>query len=159
MDQLTIAQVLGSYGEFFGAIAVGVSLLYIARQSKASNDVARTNAFREMMYGLNDHFNVMFAVGNVDLVVKGFTNYKGLRAEERMRFDHLMTNLFQYIEDAWNSRKAGLATEELMENWSWYPGARDWWVIYKPAYQPELQQWGDAILQSADESADPYSIK
>ena len=41
MDHLTFAQLLGNYGEFLGAIAVVVSLFYLAmqiRQAKLETD-------------------------------------------------------------------------------------------------------------------------
>ena len=53
MDHQAFAQLLGNYGEFFGAIAVVVTLLYLAGQLKQN-----TNALRSASYS---HWN---EVGN-----------------------------------------------------------------------------------------------
>jgi len=41
MDHLTIAQLLGNYGEFFGSIAVVATLVYLARQVHQSSQLSR----------------------------------------------------------------------------------------------------------------------
>ena len=43
MDQLTIAQILGSYGEFIGAIAVVATLVYLAIQVRHSREATEVN--------------------------------------------------------------------------------------------------------------------
>jgi len=48
MDHLTFAQLLGNYGEFFGAIAVVGTLGYLATQVRQSNQFSRFGAARDI---------------------------------------------------------------------------------------------------------------
>jgi len=45
MDQLTVAQLLGNYGEFVGAIAVVATLMYLAVQIRTARADADANSF------------------------------------------------------------------------------------------------------------------
>ena len=46
MDHQAFAQLLGNYGKFFGAIAVVVTLLYLAGQLKQNTNALRSASFR-----------------------------------------------------------------------------------------------------------------
>lgn len=50
------------FAELVGVLAVVVSVLYLAQQVKASNDLNRTNTFRTIFQGLAAHSNEMFGV-------------------------------------------------------------------------------------------------
>ena len=57
MDHQAFAELLGNYGEFVGAIAVVVTLMYLAlqiRQSTRSNYVNRGDIARERLFAIND---------------------------------------------------------------------------------------------------------
>jgi len=149
-------EAIGAVAEIVGVVAVLVSVLYLAKQVKVGNDLARTNTFREIMYGLVAHNNVMFGPENVELLVKGYADYSSLSATERLRFENLLGNFFQYAEDSWHSAQVELLGHETLENWSWYLrtqffshiGVRDWWAHYKSGYAPGFQEWVDSVIQS-----------
>ena len=42
MDHQAFAQLLGNYGEFFGAIAVVLTLVYLAIQIRQTNKIQKT---------------------------------------------------------------------------------------------------------------------
>ena len=159
--------VIGVIGEIVSAIAVVASLLYLAKQIKIANTMNRTSTFREIVAQMVNQYNLMFGAENVELIVKGFKNYTLLSPVERLRFDHLMANFYQPIEDSWNSFKAGLLSEETMNNWAWYlksvifpySGAREWWTRFKSGYGPGFQNWVGMVLEQTDTSEDPYGLK
>ena len=158
---------LASIAEIIGAVAVVVSLLYLARQVKAANDLNRVDAFRDILYSLTAHLNLMFSAENVSLTVNGFQEYTSLPAEEKLRFEHLMAGLFQHAEDSWNSLEVGIVSTDLNDNWTWflrekffpYRGVREWWADYKPGYAPDFRDWIDSVESDANHDGDPYSIK
>jgi hypothetical protein len=160
-------QELASFAEIVSALAVVVSLLYLAKQVKIANDLNRTDTFRDIIYSMTAHLNLMFSVENVSLTIKGFQAYSSLAADEKLRFEHLMAGLFQHTEDSWNSIEAGIIGADLKENWTWflkekffpYRGVREWWADYKPAYAPDFQNWIDSIELDANHDGDPYNIK
>ena len=149
---------IGAVAEVAGVIALLLSVLYLAKQVKIGNDLNRTNTFREIMYGVGTHFNVMFGPDNAELVVKGYASYESLSPIEKLRFDHLLINFFQYAEDSWNSAQVELLGQETLENWSWYlrtqffphKGVRDWWAHFKSSYSREFQKWIDTVMQSME---------
>ena len=119
-----------------------------------------------MVAGLINQNNVMFGPENVELIATGFKNYSLLSPVEKLRFDHLMMNLFQYPEDSWNSNQVDLLGEETMDNWAWYfrtrmfpyPGVREFWTIHKSGYAPGFQNWVETIIEQSDSSGDPYGL-
>ena len=163
---MTNWEIISAVIEIIGTTAVIVSLLYVAKQVKNGNAWNRTSTFREIMVGLINQNNVMFGPENVELVATGFKSYSMLNPLEKMRLDHLMSNFFQYPEDSWNSSKAGLLSEETMDNWAWYlktrmfpyPGVREWWTHYKSGYAPGFQDWVGTIIEQTDPSEDPYGL-
>ncbi len=94
MDHQTFAQLLGSYGEFVGAIAVVVTLAYLAVQIRHSKEATeantrtiRANAAKEVYVGwsqfcleLSRHPDrVLF-----DKILKADTDYSQLSIEEQV---------------------------------------------------------------------------
>lgn len=159
-------QAIGAIGEVLGAIAVVVSLLYLAKQIRDRIVWDRTSTPREMIKGTINQFNVMFGPENVEVIASGFKSYSLLSPVEKLRFDHLMSNLFQYPEDSWRSYKAGLMSDAIMDNWSWYlktrmfpyPGIREWWTSFKSGYEPGFQDWVGTIIEQTDHSDDHYGL-
>ena len=130
------------------------------------NDLNRTNTFREIMNGMVAHLNVMFSPENAEPVAKGFAGYESLPPVEKLRFAHLMANLFQFAEDAWNSAQVNLLRDETMNNWYWYlqtqffpyQGVREWWAHFRHVYARDFRSWADSVMQSAESGDDPYGI-
>ena len=157
---------IGAVAEVIGVFAVVVSVLYLAKQVKNGNDLDRTRTFRDIMYGMVAHNNVMFGPENAELVTKGFKDYESLPPVEKIRFAHLLASYFQFPEDSWNSAQVELLGDETMENWSWYLrtqffphlGVRQWWSLYRSTYSPGFQSWIDEIVKSVDPNDDPFGI-
>ena len=55
MDHQAFAQLLGNYGEFVGAIAVVVTLGYLAHQINLNTRALKSNAYREVSRAYADH--------------------------------------------------------------------------------------------------------
>jgi len=55
MDHLTFAQLLGNYGEFFGAIAVVATLGYLAVQIRHSNRATIASTTLEIAKMVNEN--------------------------------------------------------------------------------------------------------
>lgn len=55
MDHQALAQLLGSYGEFIGAIAVVLTLIYLANQINQNTKAMKSNAYREVSRTFADH--------------------------------------------------------------------------------------------------------
>lgn len=55
MDHQAFAQLLGNYGEFVGAIAVVITLIYLANQINQNTKAMKSNAYRETSRMWADH--------------------------------------------------------------------------------------------------------
>lgn len=153
-------------GELVGVLALVISVLYLAKQVKTSNDLNRTNTFRSIFQGFADYCNDVFGPGNAVLMVKAYRDIGSLSPDERMTFDMSMTNLLNYVEDSWASSQVDLLRDVTMENWSWwlcnrvfpYPGAREWWAESKGIWPDEFQSWIEGQIRNSDPKSDAYGI-
>jgi hypothetical protein len=153
-------------GELVGVGALIVSVLYLAKQVKNANDLNRTNTFRSIFQGLAAFSNEMFGPENAELLVKGYRDLSSLTPAERLRFDNLMSNYFNYVEDSFSSAQVELLGAETMENWAWwlrnrffpYKGVHDWWAAGKELWPPAFRNWVDKQAGAAQPSDDVYGI-
>jgi hypothetical protein len=111
---------LNYIGELVGVVALVVSVLYLARQVGESNDLNRTDTFRSIFQGMAAYSSEMFNPENAKLMVKGYRDFGSLSPVEKVRFDHLLANYFNYAEDSYNSARVGLLGSDTIDNWSWY---------------------------------------
>lgn len=159
-------QQLSSLAQIIGVAGVFISVLYLARQVKAGNDLSRTDTFRSIMQGLGVYCNAMYGPENEELIEKGFRDFNALSPYEKIRFENLMVHLFNYVEDSYHSSNVDLLGKETMENWVYwlrtryfaYRGVREWWRTGKGAYAPEFQAWIDSVVESADIEQDIYGL-
>jgi hypothetical protein len=159
-------EALGAIGEIVGAIAVILTLFYLAAQIRSSTEANRAQTFQALFDGLTAHSNHMFSSGRAELTLKGFRSYVDLSASEKLEFGSLMTNLFNYIEASYRTSGQGLLGEETMVNWSWYlrnrllcyPGVCEWWSKTEGLFPPEMCDWVRRQLDNPDKTEDPYGV-
>ena len=87
MDHQTFAQLLGNYGEFVGAIAVVVTLVYLARQIRQNTDATRAtldcairsdfNRLHELVMTNPNALDLVNRLGDpsIDYQAKAFANW------------------------------------------------------------------------------------
>ena len=135
MDLMDVAQLLGNFGEFFGAIAVVATLGYLAvqvRQNTRSVRAANYQAFSES-YG---DFRTLLVKDEPlgALWRKGLRSRSELSESERFQCDGLMMNWTRAAELHFYQAIKGLVDEPFYRGWReeamgiWrMPGAREWW--------------------------------
>jgi hypothetical protein len=72
MNHQSLAELLGNYGEFLGAIAVVVTLVYLAGQLKQNTNALRSTVYTSYVQNANDfnhlasrHASELAAIGKV----------------------------------------------------------------------------------------------
>ena len=99
MDHQAFAQLLGNYGEFFGAVAVVVTLGFLAVQIRYSTRWQQTEAFNTSTGEVRRWAGRIAENGDLnDIYVKGRSDYASLTDQERSRFAHLIAELFSVYE-------------------------------------------------------------
>ena len=127
-------QDLGNLGEFVGAVAVVVSLVYLAVQIRQNTQVVRANVELDNAR-LAAEFNSQVA-GNPELVDLWRRSASGepLDADEQIRWGFLMANLFYRLEGLYRQHRRGLLPAESWAAWDRLlvfvlanPITRSWW--------------------------------
>lgn len=149
MDHQAFAQLLGNYGEFVGAIAVVVTLAYLAVQIRQSTGATRAASHHAIVEALN-RGNLAQAEDAelAQIWVSGSENRGGLNDAERQRFDMLLLSYFHVFDSLWYSAKIGTAERDLLlseeKGFSHLmnrPGVYDWWRANPYAFSPEFRNY------------------
>ncbi|MGI9264479.1 MAG: hypothetical protein ACR2QU_06100 [Gammaproteobacteria bacterium] len=158
MTLMETAQLLGNFGEFFGAIAVVTTLGYLAIQIRQSTERERLG----QEFNSNQYFNqlrnlVASDQELADIEMRGLGDLASLTALERHRFDELQLSWVWAIHKAFQQYKA----LELATNWSdgsgplirrrfCGAGFRDWWSENRGEITDvEFREAMDTALSSA----------
>lgn len=154
MDHQAFAQLLGNYGEFVGAIAVVVTLAYLAmqvKQSKAATEVNTTALQASSTHALEGIYfqsieNFSSSAENASLIDRGNKDYASLSEEEKFHFSLMHYNHCSVIEIIYFQYKRGLinleTAQRAMQALQFYrrqPGFGDFWnAMIKHYLQPEF---------------------
>ncbi len=124
---------VGALSEFFGAIAVVASLVYLSIQLRLTREGDQIATFQSIVDGFTEHSDRFFLAAD-GLALRGLTDRSSLSEEDRLRFDQLLANMLSQLEMSEWSLEAGLLSEEAVSQMDWflerrvfvYPGAREW---------------------------------
>ena len=113
MEHQVFAELLGNYGEFLGAIAVVVTLAYLATQIRQNTIAQRTNSQHIVSQGFN-HVNLLLAQDRelLNLMYRGNQDFFSLSEEETMVYVNYTTPFLRTYEDAYSDYLRGLLEEE-----------------------------------------------
>ena len=143
---------LGNIGEFVAAVAVVVSLIYLAVQIRQNTATVRASTHHSIVReGRELHTLVVPNDTVAHIVFAGLQDWSDLSPEDQFRLHLVMRSFFAFYEDtylqmrkkvldieAWQSRRTMLI--ELLDQ----PGARRWWNRhygeYSTAFQEEVQK-------------------
>ena len=139
MDHHAFAQLLGSYGEFFGAIGVVVTLIYLAIQIRHNTNSVQANAQHALSEAFN-RINLILAEnpelaeimskGNADL-----SNLDDLDEKYRIGYENYNAAFLRCYEEAYSFYRRGFLTEtywntraDMLQVYVSLPGVHDWWT-------------------------------
>ncbi len=112
MSVLELSQLLGNYGELIGAIAVLITLIYLAKQIQHSTEVSKVTSYHEaigqiVQSGLDPDFAALIVKSQSDV---------SLSPEEQMRMFNLATAFIFGHEILLHLFRKGQIDEPLWEN-------------------------------------------
>ena len=126
---------IAHFGEIVGAVAVVISLIYLAIQVRQNTKAQRTENFSRAL----DRVAAMQATLSRDseaagLISKGVADASSLAPTERIQFTWAMYEFFGAFEFMFLAAKSKEIPDEVWERWSagvafWlaFPGVRTWW--------------------------------
>ena len=158
MDLMNTAQLLGNFGEFFGAIAVVVTLGYLAVQVRQNTQSMDRNTRTERAKASNDHLNNYVCLNSqimdhAELFLKAL-NDEELSGAETFRWNLIQQNAFRFGMHAYELRHDDLIT---LEQWNHVESfmrqtvrhnraIQDHWKDNKHLYPASYQQLIDGFI-------------
>jgi hypothetical protein len=131
-------EAIGAGGEILGAIAVLVTLIYLARQVSHSTKQARLDAILAVNSSNDSAFEPVYIPENSVIFSKGQQSYSSLEAHEEIVFNMLMTRLiasfsattYQYEQGSYDE---GLywGTASFYASFNASPGGAEWFMKSK----------------------------
>ena len=163
MDHQTFAQLLGSYGEFVGAIAVVVTLVYLARQIGAQNEamrqtaaIERTAGQRELLARCRDWVELPIAHPDlVGILRKALSDWDSATPDEKERASGWMLSAALQAEQALYMWREQLINEASYQGFMGAvvaivatPGGTRWWAQARLAIGDDVSNQIDRELAS-----------
>jgi hypothetical protein len=144
---MSTAELMGNFGEFFGAIVVVASLLYVAKQVRDSSTQIRINTTGNTATLVNDGFAPIYATDqNQDIWHKGISCPEDLTEAEYVRFDMLMYRVFYAYQVSVIQYDEGVIDKAQFDAASNYyrflygqPGGRRWWTDHGSAFSSRMR--------------------
>jgi len=139
---------LGNIGEFISAVAVVVSLIYLAVQVSQNTRMMKVSTH----HALNTSYNALHVAYGTDSAVssllnRGSADYSQLDRDERLRYALLMRASFGLHSDMFLQFRERLISEEDWASQSRSiaralapPGARAWWERDAEIYPEHFRQ-------------------
>ena len=165
MDLMDTAQLLGNFGEFFGAIAVVVTLGYLASQIRQANRDSRTASTQVVRTGFSDLTSALVAdVDSIQVIRKGFGDWAHLTPDEQARVHNYWSTLFGHLTMAHGLFGEGVIdtdTYRAYENNAisalLTPGIATWWGFVSRSYSPAFRDQIEARLNETTSLPPPFT--
>ena len=162
MDHQAFAQLLGNYGEFVGAIAVVVTLFYLAVQVRQNSTIVRATARTQTNQTLSEF--TRFVASDADLLRifhTSATEFEALSPDERRQHVYLLRYMFMSSEFLFEQHTDGLVTEAAWQrelralcNALTRPHIAAWWELRKMAFDPRFVVAVDRAVWTASSTPD-----
>lgn len=149
-------EAVGAIAEAAGAIAIFVSLIYVAAQIRQNTqqftrsiEANQLAAFERNIESGNRIRELLILNPDLaELLSKGFKSYEGLAGQEKMRFGMLLRNIFSEMQGAYvrqltmahdpgKFEGSARVIDELLANL----GAREWLEANEPDWRPEFREF------------------
>ena len=153
MDIQATAQMLGNFGEFFGAIGVIVTLLYLSVQIRQNTRAT----LAESRYSAGQiNMGLMASIVNdgefADIWRRGLAGLDSLSPEDRWRWNHNAYATFDTSEIAFSQWRRKMLSDGdwakyqvSLANYLTSPGMREYWKETRNAFNPEFQELVDNL--------------
>jgi len=146
-------EAISAIGQIVGALAVVISLIYLARQ-------IRRNAAAERQAGLN---TLNRWLGEIvvhphlgELYYRGLHDFESLEGGELVRFSVLLVQLFQILQDVYFQQvdghldpRVGGKVETIMRDINANPGVQAWWRTRSHWFTDEFAKLINELQQTA----------
>ena len=149
-------QDLGAAGEFLSALAVVVTLAFIARQLYLSN-VAAQSAAIQSFFDATASINRDRRLLTTGIVRKGLSDWDALSLDERVELDSYFSDFASKIHMGFRLYERGVLDKQTYESWEdalvvylREPGIGKWWQAAKEVWPDDLRARLDVKVQAPE---------
>ena len=151
-------EAIGAVGEIVGALAVVVSLVYLASQLRHANELARENAYRELQSAVDQATTELVRDPDLHKVWReALYERKSVSDSDRERIGFLLSRVFGSLNVAYHSSRQDSDLRDFvyyrldvyLEN----PIIRGWWRRQRMQHPDPFRSMVDAKVKQLDESA------
>jgi len=140
---------VGAIGEGVGAVAVVVTLGYLAVQIRQNTTSLRAATFQDIVREGNVFVRDLALHPDLARIWRsGLDSLEALSADERERFHFLILSFYRRVENSYHQSRRRLIDEEDVTGFltsSFYalarPGARAWWESNAFRFSPVMQEY------------------
>ena len=156
---------VGAVGEVIGALAVVVSLLYLAVQIRNQNKESRLNSVSEAARQWNE---VLASTANdralCQVWVDGVNDFDSLELIDRTQFTAHAGRILRVVEAMYEHHKQGRLEAETWEamyrillDLFAYKGTKDWWKTRRHWYTQSFQSFVAEVINNSGTKPNIYS--
>ena len=143
---------IGAISEVLAAIAVVITLIYLARQIRQNSQAVEVSALRDTTEQWNRWSEALATSPDLaDIVARGNKSYRNLPEVEALRYGAYVQMFFDCTESArelvleHEVQKDVDVLEEIVARRISYPGFAEWWSENHLDYNADLVAWINSI--------------
>jgi hypothetical protein len=149
---------IGAGGEVLGAVAVVLSLVYVAAQVRQNTKALRGAATANAIASLRDWNKELIGNPSVARIWgRGVESMDDLDEDGRAQFIVLAFNLFKTLEDMHFQFRQGSMDPEVWDGWESFaalylkrPGSQQYWAHRRQLFSRPFRDWLDGLAPSED---------
>ena len=152
-------QALGSLGEFVSALAVVISLIYLAQQMSQNTTSVRAASFNSMVQNSIRLLEHAFRDSEfADFLHRAQTDPEKLTPSERVRWDSYMTAVYRHFGNLVYQYRVGALDQQMWESYERtlkdhlrIPSWGAWFQANRHVFSDSLQDHVDHVLAALEE--------
>ena len=145
---------LANLGQIIGAIAVVISLFYVAYQIRQNTNAVRSATAQTVHEHFAKWYHLLAADGDLSqIVTDGLRDYSSLSEQEKARFIATFMAFLSYSQNAFLKWREGLLASPLWMGWELLimnlicaPGGRAFWKERSYLFGEEFRQYVESDL-------------
>ena len=150
-------EAISAIGQIVGALAVVISLIYLAREIRSNARSARVASERSLVQMLIQFTQQLAEHPHLsELFYRGIHDFDSLKGADLVGFSTLMNQLFRTVEEMYYLQAAGHLEKGVWHGWETahrdfnaYPGVQAWWRLRSHWFSEEFVKFVDQMQQTA----------
>ena len=149
-------EAISAIGEIVGALAVVITLVYLAIQIREQNRESRAAAIDSLSQqwrGLMSDLSTSETLS--DIYLRGLADFDGLSPSEKMRFTTILSQTAQITESLHKHHRLGRLDPGMWEGYETRmrdvfsnPGVKTWWGLRRHWFSPQIREYIDEIVET-----------